>query len=575
MNDLLKLTDELDEILAEANLSVESRRLKNAAKCLQEKEFRVLVTGEYSRGKSTLINALLGEDILQTSLLRIPTVNIIRGGEKRVALASISGEMKTINPSEIAEMEGPTLVELTWAGRFPGREMEIMEMPSMSEAPDPEAFADGVEKADLVIIVIACDSLYSNTESEIYKNIIRVSGHNKPLFVANFLDRIATKDEEDVRRAAFVRLPVNKDRIFFISAREALDGTAGTQNSVEPLRIKILEEAANREEVKTHRLRFTALQALEAAHSKLETIAGQAGVRHKEAEEEIDTLQKGLKAIERLDSRLQMDLIEFRNGTRDVVQGKINNFLREVRLKLEDWEKKYSRNISADFLNAKFKEVLDDFTNNDFKPYLEKRMKEQEALLANGFKQYQHELKRLYALLPEDMPNINHNFEITIHIPELANIELEDDSPAPTSQTENFRIQNLIEVPEAMLTLIGTAIGSIIYTQFALILLPVGLGASFYLALRKRHTHTGKTSLQSFNTQIREQSGRLDIDIMEQVNSEIDKFQSQATRMLKATTEKAQNDVMVKIKSLQSELPDNENALKELARIREKLEGIS
>lgn len=54
---------------------------KLASKCL-ENQFKVVVVGEYNRGKSTLINALLGSEVLPTAIIETTDViSVIRYGE--------------------------------------------------------------------------------------------------------------------------------------------------------------------------------------------------------------------------------------------------------------------------------------------------------------------------------------------------------------------------------------------------------------------------------------------------------------------------------------------------------------
>lgn len=58
---VLRVLDDLDGLQKITDFSQEIQFFKNR---LEDNEFRIAVVGEYSSGKSTFINALLGQDIL-------------------------------------------------------------------------------------------------------------------------------------------------------------------------------------------------------------------------------------------------------------------------------------------------------------------------------------------------------------------------------------------------------------------------------------------------------------------------------------------------------------------------------
>jgi ribosome biogenesis GTPase A len=72
---LTELARRLQELAAPTNpdLSLEASRVADR---LQQSCFHVVVLGEFKRGKSTLINALLGNDILPMGVLPLTAVGI-------------------------------------------------------------------------------------------------------------------------------------------------------------------------------------------------------------------------------------------------------------------------------------------------------------------------------------------------------------------------------------------------------------------------------------------------------------------------------------------------------------------
>ena len=576
MADLTEIVDDQRNILKTIGLEADGRRLKVAHARLHEKRFRVLVTGEFSRGKTMLINALLGEDVLATSLLRLSVINVVQGGKNRAASAGRGDNLADVALDSIKELQDVDRVELTWDAPFLNEDLEIIEYPSMSEAPKSDAFRDEVERADLVVVVIACDSLYSHVESDIFESVMHVSGHRKPLFVANFVDRIATKDLDDVMRAALVRLPVNEDRIFFVSAQNALDGDKNGVAAIASFRDKILEEAANREALKTARVRQLITDSLDTANVQLDTTVKNASAKKKQTEAEINTVRDNFRELQDLQSRIQRDLNEFRDGTRDVLHGKIGIFVRGLALKVEDWGREYKGSDLVRHLNKKLKEALVEFSQQDFAAYLQTRLKEQEDLLSKGLTRYRQQLNKLYDLLPENVPDVQVDLSTMEISSDLQQVNVTECKNSDNATPNIFGLRSLVEVPEAMLTLVGTIVGSIFFTQFALYLVPAGIGVTAFLLALARRTRSANDELKAYSAQIREQAGRLEVEVLEQINAEIDNLHSQITQLLNSTTQDAQSAVQNRIIKLKDGIDKETESVAHtrLERIRAALDTI-
>jgi small GTP-binding protein len=91
------LLDTLEELLAVTQGIVargERRHLDVARVRLAEDHFNLVVLGEFKRGKSTLINALLGRDVLPTGVLPLTTVvtTIRFGSRERILIRHVDGQ---------------------------------------------------------------------------------------------------------------------------------------------------------------------------------------------------------------------------------------------------------------------------------------------------------------------------------------------------------------------------------------------------------------------------------------------------------------------------------------------------
>ena len=140
----LAKTREIDEEFDRSQKS-RTQRLNGLEKALKEQKFKVVVVGEFSRGKSTLLNAILGERILPTANQQTTAINtFIQGVEE--------GEEPYIN---IVYFDGRT-ERLSWdAGVIEkwGTELNKENRDARLEVERIEAFSDHeLLQHDLILI---------------------------------------------------------------------------------------------------------------------------------------------------------------------------------------------------------------------------------------------------------------------------------------------------------------------------------------------------------------------------------------------------------------------------------------
>lgn len=225
---------------------------------LQSQRFRLAVVGEFSQGKSTLLNALLGEEIQPVRAVPCSgTVTVLRyGAQKRVvcrykngreeeipfeqykakaaiskeaALAHRSDELERFDIDEII-FEHPDL-DLCKSG------VEILDSPGLNEHPERTAITQKLLKdTDAAIFLTNAMRLLPEKEKELLqdvKNQLNGGRENEPaenLFVlVNFMDSLDEEEDRlDVRRRleSFVKdknpLIAGENRIHYISAKATL-----------------------------------------------------------------------------------------------------------------------------------------------------------------------------------------------------------------------------------------------------------------------------------------------------------------------------------------------------------------
>jgi uncharacterized tellurite resistance protein B-like protein/ribosome biogenesis GTPase A len=234
---------------------------------LQSQRFRVAVVGEFSKGKSTLLNALLGEKIQPVRATPCSgTVTILKYGSKRRVICHYkNGYKEEISPeeyqkkasisrnaasgsiadekatSEIAEIvfEHPEL-ELCSNG------VEIIDTPGLNEEAERAVATQQVLKtADAVIFLTQANNVLTKTEEELLLYLKKELNYGKEdegarnIFIAvNFFDWLESEEDrqdvkERVETIVYGAKPIiaGKNRIHFISAKSALNAILnGTEN---------------------------------------------------------------------------------------------------------------------------------------------------------------------------------------------------------------------------------------------------------------------------------------------------------------------------------------------------------
>jgi small GTP-binding protein len=174
--------------------------------------FLLVVVGEYNTGKSTFINALLGDEVF--AMGDLPTtraISILRYGEAGPP-ESISEHLQLFHyPLEVL------------------RDLDIVDTPGTNsiERMEEEITREFVPRADLVLFVTSL--LQPLTASELdFLTHIREWG-KKVVFVVNGIDRRNTDEQLDrvrdyLTREVTARLGAAPPTLYFISALEALRG---------------------------------------------------------------------------------------------------------------------------------------------------------------------------------------------------------------------------------------------------------------------------------------------------------------------------------------------------------------
>jgi small GTP-binding protein len=249
--------------------------------------FLLVIAGEFNSGKSSFINALLGERVLPEGVT--PTtdrINLLRHGPE-----------VTERPLEAYLLERTHPAELL-------RELNVVDTPGTNAVirRHEELTRDFIPRADLVLFVTSADRPFSESEREFLERI-REWG-KKILFIVNKIDILAGPAEQ-AEVIAYVRdnaaaLLGDAPQVFPVSARRAAQARSqGAAELWEESGFDAVEEYLLRTLDQEERIRLKLLNPL--------NVGLRLSARYKEAAfERLKLLSQDIEALQSIDAQLAL-----------------------------------------------------------------------------------------------------------------------------------------------------------------------------------------------------------------------------------------------------------------------------
>jgi signal recognition particle receptor subunit beta len=199
-------------------------------------EFTILVVGDFKRGKSTLVNALLGEAVVSTGITpeTITMTELRAGPELKVEACLANGMVADLRLQDLArERLEPMLAQLPAAVTrlrvaVPNEQLRgvcLVDTPGTGDLVrrfDP-LVRDYISHADLVIYLVMALAPLSASEQAFLRASVVPADFPKVMFVVNMLDLVGDEHEIDrllnhVRGRVQASLP--SAQLFGLSARD-------------------------------------------------------------------------------------------------------------------------------------------------------------------------------------------------------------------------------------------------------------------------------------------------------------------------------------------------------------------
>ncbi|HQU31547.1 MAG: dynamin family protein [Planctomycetia bacterium] len=225
------------EALMKNDVGVKDNRLFMVKEQLISNCFNLVVLGQFKRGKTTLINSLIGEEILPSSIVPLTSiVTIIKYGEEIGCLVSMKdGSEKKICIEELPEyvtekgnpknIRGVRCARIGYPSPFLEKGILLVDTPGVGSTflHNTETTYEFLDHLDAALFLMSADVPVSQVEKELLDTI--KGSTRKIFFVLNKIDNFTAKEIEEI--AAFNKQVLEEmgfavQEIWPVSAREAL-----------------------------------------------------------------------------------------------------------------------------------------------------------------------------------------------------------------------------------------------------------------------------------------------------------------------------------------------------------------
>lgn len=195
-----------------ANFNIIDDRLPAVKSLIESHKFQVAVMGEFKRGKSTLINALLGQEVLPVDATpATATLNrVTYGNHPRAILEYKDGRKQEVAVDELAEyvtkitkhsennarqirqaiVQYPTI--------FCQNDVDIIDTPGLQDVEEMTAITiQNIRDVDLAIIAISARFPFSDTECSFIVQLLEAGTITKLVIMVTYIDTVDSDEREE------------------------------------------------------------------------------------------------------------------------------------------------------------------------------------------------------------------------------------------------------------------------------------------------------------------------------------------------------------------------------------------
>jgi small GTP-binding protein len=239
-----KIKAELNDSLTKLENITVSEHVKKQTQPLRAKldadVFSLAIVGQFKRGKTTFINALLGKDLLPTSIIPLTSVITVLGYGKELRITAFfeNGAKKDISVDElplyVTEKHNPKnekkveWVEIAYPSRYLKNGVKIIDTPGIGSVHEhnTETTYAYLSNVDAAIFIISVDPPITQAELNFLSDLKKSTA--KIFFIQSKIDTVQESDREESlafsKKIIEGRGGFGEIEIYPLSVKDALDG---------------------------------------------------------------------------------------------------------------------------------------------------------------------------------------------------------------------------------------------------------------------------------------------------------------------------------------------------------------
>ncbi len=232
------LLTELGEIADRSGLqSLKKEVFEERLPMLTQEQITLVVLGEFNHGKSTIVNALLNEEVLPMGITPTTAVitHLVYGQKRKISVKPVFGEKYEIELSELEdvirhaedEKDEPEFVEISHPNAFLNQSLTLVDTPGVNDISRQkvEITYGYVPRADVILYVLDATQVLKKSEVVFIRDRLLTANRDRIIFILGKIDALDEDDAAEVESYARERLEglIGEVQLFALSGKAALD----------------------------------------------------------------------------------------------------------------------------------------------------------------------------------------------------------------------------------------------------------------------------------------------------------------------------------------------------------------
>lgn len=383
-----KILREIEFLSNELHLPIVTKRAKTVTERVKDDKFRIVVLGEFNRGKSTLLNAMLGAEILPTGEQETTAaIHLIKYSEKpQIIIYKSNGEkeekafskdvlkeytaLKDYNPLNIK------YIQIGYPADFLKNQVEIVDTPGVND-PDEhrsEITFGYIPNSNAVIFVLDAKQAFTQSEKAFIDEHLLKRSISSIFYILNRTDEVGESGLAKILENTKAKIKdciggESEPIVLPVSALEALE--CKLENN------EYLIESTGLPQLTEKLIKF--LNSDERLKAKMSVLKTQISALIKMIDDSllvtISTTQKSIDELKTIKNNINKEKSKFEKELRDILKNmdnELENLLQTIESKLYERFDDLRENLNTEIkmLRGNLKEYAETKLPYNYKKYL-------------------------------------------------------------------------------------------------------------------------------------------------------------------------------------------------------------